>query len=87
MGLGGRPNLNPLATYIQRCRFLESSLSGLCGSAGSAVIDVGCGVLGVLHLLVERVGVDGRVVGVDREGGWWSLAASSPNDRNWPSSS
>jgi len=35
--------------------------------AGSAVIDVGCGVLGVVHLLAERIGADGRVVGLDRE--------------------
>jgi ubiquinone/menaquinone biosynthesis C-methylase UbiE len=35
--------------------------------AGSAAIDVGCGVLGVLHLLAERVGADGRVIGLDRE--------------------
>jgi SAM-dependent methyltransferase len=35
--------------------------------AGSAAIDVGCGVLGVLHVLAERVGVNGRVVGLDRE--------------------
>jgi SAM-dependent methyltransferase len=34
--------------------------------AGSAAIDVGCGVLGVLHLLAERVGPNGRVVGLDR---------------------
>jgi SAM-dependent methyltransferase len=36
-------------------------------AAGSAVIDVGCGVLGVLDLLADRVGADGSVVGVDRE--------------------
>jgi SAM-dependent methyltransferase len=35
--------------------------------AGSAALDLGCGVLGVLHLLAGRVGADGRVVGVDRE--------------------
>lgn len=35
--------------------------------AGSAAIDVGCGVMGVLHLLAERVGDDGRVAGLDRE--------------------
>jgi SAM-dependent methyltransferase len=35
--------------------------------SGGAVIDVGCGVLGVLHLLRQRVGPSGRVVGVDRE--------------------
>lgn len=35
--------------------------------AGIAAIDVGCGVLGVLHLLSERIGSGGRVVGLDRE--------------------
>jgi ubiquinone/menaquinone biosynthesis C-methylase UbiE len=34
---------------------------------GSSAIDVGCGVLGVVHLLAERVGAGGRVVGLDRE--------------------
>jgi SAM-dependent methyltransferase len=34
---------------------------------GSAAIDVGCGVMGVLHLVAERVGSAGRVVGLDRE--------------------
>jgi ubiquinone/menaquinone biosynthesis C-methylase UbiE len=35
--------------------------------AGGSAIDVGCGVMGVLHLLAERVGAEGRVVGLDRE--------------------
>jgi SAM-dependent methyltransferase len=30
-------------------------------------VDVGCGPLGVLDLLAERVGPDGEVVGVERE--------------------
>ena len=34
---------------------------------GSATIDVGCGVLGILGLLCARVGPSGRVVGVERE--------------------
>lgn len=34
---------------------------------GAAAIDVGCGVMGALHVLVERVGSNGRVVGLDRE--------------------
>jgi ubiquinone/menaquinone biosynthesis C-methylase UbiE len=34
---------------------------------GIAAIDVGCGVLGVVHLLAGAVGPDGRVVGLDRE--------------------
>jgi ubiquinone/menaquinone biosynthesis C-methylase UbiE len=33
----------------------------------TTAIDVGCGVMGVLHLLAERVGAEGRVVGLDRE--------------------
>lgn len=36
-------------------------------AAGARAIDMGCGVLGVLHLLAERVGAQGRVVGLDRE--------------------
>ncbi len=36
-------------------------------SAGATAIDLGCGVLGVLHQLAERVGAHGRVVGLDRE--------------------
>lgn len=35
--------------------------------AGASAIDIGCGVLGVLHLLADRVGESGRVVGLDRE--------------------
>ena len=34
---------------------------------GSSAIDVGCGVLGVLHLLADRIGPRGRVLGLDRE--------------------
>jgi SAM-dependent methyltransferase len=45
-----------------------SELFDLIGlDAGSAAIDVGCGVLGVTHLLAQRVGASGRVVGLDRE--------------------
>jgi ubiquinone/menaquinone biosynthesis C-methylase UbiE len=34
---------------------------------GASAIDIGCGVMGILHLLAARVGPDGRVVGLDRE--------------------
>lgn len=36
-------------------------------AANTTAIDVGCGAMGVLHLIAERVGADGRVVGLDRE--------------------
>lgn len=34
---------------------------------GWNVVDIGCGPLGILHLLSERVGPHGRVVGLERE--------------------
>jgi ubiquinone/menaquinone biosynthesis C-methylase UbiE len=34
---------------------------------GASAVDVGCGVLGIMHLLCERVGPTGQVLGVDRE--------------------
>lgn len=34
---------------------------------GMAAIDIGCGVMGVVHLLAGRAGEGGRVVGLDRE--------------------
>lgn len=45
-----------------------NELFDLIGIApNTAAIDVGCGVMGVLHLIAQRVGADGRVVGLDRE--------------------
>jgi SAM-dependent methyltransferase len=34
---------------------------------GWRVVDMGCGPIGMLDLLAERVGVDGRVLGIERE--------------------
>jgi SAM-dependent methyltransferase len=42
---------------------------------GAAAIDLGCGVQGILHLLRERVGPAGRVVGLDLEPRMLALAA------------
>lgn len=36
-------------------------------ATGASVADVGCGTLGILAVLRDRVGVAGRVVGVDRD--------------------
>ena len=35
--------------------------------AGDRAIDLGCGPLGIMHLLAERVGLSGEIVGVERE--------------------
>jgi hypothetical protein len=55
--------------------------------AGGAAIDLGCGVLGVLHLLAERLGTDGRVVGVDREARIVKAGRTLASSAAWPSSS
>lgn len=41
---------------------------------GGRALDVGCGPLGVLDLLAERVGRTGRVVGLDREERYLAIA-------------
>jgi SAM-dependent methyltransferase len=41
---------------------------------GDRALDLGCGPLGVLDLLAERVGAGGRVVGLDREARYLSIA-------------
>jgi SAM-dependent methyltransferase len=45
----------------------EELLDRIDLSPGACAVDVGCGVMGILHLLAARVGPDGRVVGIDRE--------------------
>lgn len=48
---------------------------------GSRALDLGCGPLGVLDLLADRVGPSGRVVGVDREPRFLGMAARSLHER------
>ena len=48
---------------------------------GSRVLDLGCGPLGVLDLLADRVGPEGRVIGVDREPRYLAMAARSLHER------
>ena len=52
------------ATYAKEADELFDAI-GL--APGIEAIDVGCGVMGVVHLLVERAGDCARVVGLDRE--------------------
>jgi SAM-dependent methyltransferase len=42
--------------------------------AGWRVADIGCGPVGILHLLSERVGAEGDVVGIEREQRFANLA-------------
>src|SRR5262245_59669686 len=42
--------------------------------SGWHAIDIGCGPLGILHLLSERVGSGGAVVGLEREARFATMA-------------
>jgi len=48
---------------------------------GASAIDLGCGMMGILDLLVTRVGEKGRVVGLDREGRILDAAKSLAQER------
>ena len=48
---------------------------------GSKAIDFGCGPIGILHLLSERVGSDGVVIGVERERRFAAMARAQLSER------
>jgi SAM-dependent methyltransferase len=56
---------------LHQCRGLEREARWLLDRVGVQpgwrAVDVGCGPLGVLDLLAERVGPDGEVVGLERD--------------------
>jgi ubiquinone/menaquinone biosynthesis C-methylase UbiE len=53
-------------------------------AAGASAIDIGCGALGILGLLCERVGPSGRVVGLDREARLLDVARTATDQRGLP---
>ena len=48
---------------------------------GSRAVDVGCGPIGVINLLSERVGTGGLVVGVEREPRFFEMARTEQHKR------
>ena len=67
--LGG--TLTEQQRLIVQARGLEAPTRSLLDqiqiTPGARVVDVGCGPIGILNLLSERVGSEGAVVGVERE--------------------
>jgi ubiquinone/menaquinone biosynthesis C-methylase UbiE len=49
---------------------------------GARAVDVGCGPLGIMNLLSERVGAGGLVVGIDREPRFIAIARDELDRRN-----
>ena len=51
---------------------------------GFRAVDVGCGPIGIMNLLSERVGPDGAVVGVEREPRFFDMARAEQRRRGLP---
>jgi ubiquinone/menaquinone biosynthesis C-methylase UbiE len=49
---------------------------------GSRAIDFGCGPIGIMNLLSERVGSDGVVIGIEREPRYAALARAELKERH-----
>jgi SAM-dependent methyltransferase len=49
---------------------------------GLRAVDVGCGPIGIMNLLSERVGADGIVIGVEREPRFFDMARAEQRKRN-----
>ena len=60
----------------------RSMLDQLPIGPGDRVLDVGCGPIGILNLLSERVGADGVVVGVEREPRFAEMARTEVDQRD-----
>ena len=48
---------------------------------GVRAVDVGCGPIGIMNLLSERVGADGIVIGVEREPHFFDMACAEQRKR------
>src|SRR5262249_27509282 len=48
---------------------------------GSRAVDIGCGPIGIMNLLAQRVGPQGKVVGVEREPRFVEMARMEVDDR------
>jgi ubiquinone/menaquinone biosynthesis C-methylase UbiE len=60
----------------------RSMLERIAIGPGSRTIDFGCGPIGILTLLSERVGPDGVVVGVEREPRFAAMAQEQLSERS-----
>ena len=59
----------------------RSMLNRIAFEPGSRAVDFGCGPIGILNLLSERVGSDGLVVGIEREPRFAAMARAELSER------
>jgi ubiquinone/menaquinone biosynthesis C-methylase UbiE len=81
--LGG--TLTEQQRLIVQAQGLEASSRSLLDrisiTPGTRAVDVGCGPIGILNLLSERVGSKGKVVGVEREARFVEMARAEMSKR------
>ena len=71
-----------LITQAQaREAYTRSMLDQIAIEPGDRTLDVGCGPIGIMNLLSERVGSDGVVVGVEREPRFVEMAQAEVTQR------
>src|SRR5215472_7440205 len=60
----------------------RSMLEHIAIKPGSKAVDFGCGPIGIMNLLSERVGSDGVVIGIEREPRFAAMARAELNARD-----
>ena len=69
LAIEGEPDVGELVAQVRRRRELEQQARWLLDHIGirpgSRAIDIGCGPIGILNLLSERVGPQGAVIGLE----------------------
>lgn len=77
---------NELTRLLEQAADLQPEadllLDALGDLKGARVIDIGCGPIGILDLLSQRVGPSGKVVGLEREPRFVAMAEGMIKDRN-----
>jgi SAM-dependent methyltransferase len=70
---------------LRQARDYEPQAAGLLDQVGikkgGRVADIGCGPIGILNLLSQRVGAEGSVVGVERESRFVEMARDEIRER------
>jgi ubiquinone/menaquinone biosynthesis C-methylase UbiE len=70
-----------IAQARAREAYTRSMLDQIAIEPGDRALDVGCGPIGIMNLLSERVGSDGVVVGVEREPRFVEMAQAEVTQR------
>ena len=82
----GEGTLTEQERLIAQARSLEPHarwmLDRIAIKSGARAVDFGCGPIGIMNLLSERVGSDGLVTGIEREPRFAAMAREELNERH-----